>query len=91
MKNLSILREREKQKTQNKNSFIIVSLVVATLLCGVLQAGEGDFTNKKSEFDFNEFNFKTFYNGSTEISFLTRSNLKQFYVGKKTNWKFFYS
>lgn len=42
------VREREREtKTQNKNSFIIVSSVVATLLCGVLHASESDFADKK--------------------------------------------
>ena len=60
MKNLSISREREREretKTQNKNSFIIVSSVVATLLCGVLHAGESDFADKKSAFGVDSINF----------------------------------
>lgn len=50
MKNLPISREKE-TKTQNKNSFIIVSSVVATLLCGVLHASESDFDDKKGTLD----------------------------------------
>ncbi|MCZ6134913.1 autotransporter outer membrane beta-barrel domain-containing protein [Campylobacter ureolyticus] len=47
---MPISREKE-TKTQNKNSFIIVSSVVATLLCGVLHASESDFDDKKGTLD----------------------------------------
>lgn len=49
-------RERE-TKTQNKNSFIIVSSVVTTLLCGVLYASESDFADTKSALDVDSINF----------------------------------
>lgn len=55
---MSILREREREtKTQNKNSFIIVSSVVATLLCGVLHASESDFADKKATLKTNYIYF----------------------------------
>ena len=38
---------------------IVISSILAAILCGTISAGEADFTNKKSEFDFDSINFNT--------------------------------
>ena len=72
---------------------IVISSILAAILCGTINASEADFADKKNEFDFSSFDY--LYTGIQEVqsllAFFEDSGLKEINVGNTPNQKKFYS